>query len=89
LTISGDICVSLQKYNEALEYFDHAYSVDSVYCSCLYSKALMFEKTGDIRNIIKTWESVVNLYVREGFDVGPELDMPWEHIQMLKSKINM
>ena len=49
----------------------------------------MFEKTGDIRNIIKTWESVVNLYVREGFDVGPELDMPWEHIQMLKSKINM
>ena len=49
----------------------------------------MFEKTGDIRNIIKTWESVVDLYVREGFDIEPELDMPREHIQMLKSKINM
>lgn len=86
LTIAGDICKHLGKYDEAITYWDKAYEVNSEFCSCLYSKAFLFEEIGDTQKAVEAWQYVLDWHIREGFDIGPELELPIEKIKMLKQQ---
>lgn len=68
LTVAGDICRRLKKYNEAILYFDKAYLVDTGVCACLYSKAFTLEEMGEKQKAIEAWEYVIDWHIREGFD---------------------
>lgn len=86
LTFAGDICKKLKKYDEAIYYWDKAYAVDSEYCSCLYSKAFLFEEIGEKEKAIEAWQNVINWHLREGFDIGPELKLPTERLKILSQE---
>lgn len=87
LTIAGDICCALEKYSEAIAYFDRAYAADSGCAAALYSKAFLYEKTGEILKAIQAWKMIIEWHKREGFDLGPELQIPEERLYRLEQQI--
>lgn len=86
LTFLGDVCTDIGRYDEAVDYYDRAYKADSLYCSCLYGKAFLYEKSGNIEMAVKAWNEVIEWLEKEGFVYAGELDLPTAHLNDLMEK---
>lgn len=86
LSFLGDVCADMGRYDEAIEYYDRAYELDSSYCSSLYGKAFLYEKTGNIEMAICAWNDVLDWLNREGFIYAGELELPQARLNDLNKE---
>ncbi|MDF2542458.1 MAG: hypothetical protein K0S47_2176 [Herbinix sp.] len=86
-TGAGDICRSLKKYDEAIEYWDKAYEADTGSISCLFSKAEAYEEMGELTKAIETYQCIKNWLSRQGYD-SMEHEYPNKKIRELSEKCN-
>lgn len=81
----GDICNLLEKYDEALVYYDRAGEIGTYFCDELYCKASLYEKLGDYEKSHDMYMEIADILRRRGYDV--EADMAEESAKEVKNKI--
>ena len=67
--IASYVCRALKKYNEAIEYCDKSYELNSEYLDAVYSKAFCYEEMGDYQKAYATWLQIIETLKKEGYDV--------------------
>ena len=82
-TIAGDLCGKLGKYDEALIYWEKAYTENPKQISCLYSAAFQFENLGRKQEAVYAWQRIVRWHHENDLYQEHETDMPLEHIDIL------
>lgn len=69
----GEVCEKLKKYEEAIWCYDKAGEIGTFFFDELYSKAMLYEKTGDYGKACELYGEIAEKLRRKGFDV--EADM--------------
>ena len=82
----GEVCGKLEKYDEAIQYFDRAGAIGTPFYDELYCKAMLYEKTGKYREAYKLYQEIAGKLRKNGFDV--EADMAEESAKRLDMKKN-
>ena len=82
----GEVCGKLEKYDEAIQYFDRAGAIGTPFYDELYCKAMLYEKTGKYREAYKLYQEIAGKLRKNGFDV--EADMAEESAKRLDTKKN-
>lgn len=86
LTVAGDICRALGRFDEAFSYWDRAFLADSSYCACLYSKADAYEALGETGKAIAEYEGILKWNERQGFALGVEDRYARERLAALRKE---
>ena len=82
----GEVCGKLEKYDEAIQYFDRAGAIGTPFYDELYCKAMLYEKIGRDRDAYKLYQEIAEKLRKNGFDV--EADMAEESAKRLDMKKN-
>ena len=82
----GEVCGKLEKYDEAIQYFDRAGAIGTPFYDELYCKAMLYEKTGKYREAYKLYQEIAEKLRKNSFDV--EADMAEESAKRLDMKKN-
>jgi tetratricopeptide (TPR) repeat protein len=85
LNIAGDICKSLGRYDNAVDYWNKSYEINNEFCDTLYSKACMYMDLGRKEEAIKAWEVVIKWL--EEHQLEYETIWPKREIEKLKNKL--
>ena len=80
----GEVCGKLEKYDEAIQYFDRAGAIGTPFYDELYCKAMLYEKIGKDRDAYKLYQEIAEKLRKNGFDV--EADMAEESAKRLDMK---
>ena len=67
--IASYVCRALKKYDEAIEYCDKSYALNSEYLDAVYSKAFCYEEMGEYQKAYATWLQIIEAHKKEGYDV--------------------
>lgn len=67
--VAGYVCKALKKYNEAIEFADKSYELNSEYMDALYTKAFCQQEMGDYHQAYTTWQQIIQTLRKNGFDV--------------------
>lgn len=81
----GDICKNLNKYDEALGYYDKAGEIGTYFCDELYCKASLFDDIGEYRKAFEIYTEIAEKLKCRGFDV--ESEAAKESAKEVKKKI--
>lgn len=81
----GDICKELNKYDEAMEYYNKAGAIGTYFCDELYCKAWLYDDLGDYKKAYDAFMEIADTYRKRGYDV--EADMAEENAKEVKMKI--
>lgn len=84
LTVAGDICRALGRFDEAFSYWNKAFKLDSSYCTCLYSKAEAYEALGEINQAIEEYQGILKWNERQGFTGEAENRLANERLGALR-----
>lgn len=66
---AGDICRKLKKYNEALEYWNKALSLDDTFLDAKYSIGFCYEEMGEYEKAQDTWKELADELGKRGLEV--------------------
>ncbi len=80
----GEVCGKLEKYDEAIQYFDRAGAIGTPFYDELYCKAMLYEKIGKGRDAYRLYQEIAEKLRKNGFDV--EADMAEESAKRLDMK---
>ena len=80
----GEVCGKLEKYDEAIQYFDRAGAIGTPFYDELYCKAMLYEKIGKDKDAYKLYQEIAEKLRKNGFDV--EADMAEESAKRLDMK---
>lgn len=69
LTMAGDLCAQLGKYEEAVRHWDKAYACDPSQIACLFSKAEMYASTGRTGEAIRQFEEILAWLEAHGYNM--------------------
>ncbi len=67
--VAGYVCKALKRYDEAIEYCNKAYELSNEYMDALYTKVFCLQEIGDYRQAYTTWQQIIQVLRKEGFDV--------------------
>lgn len=67
--VAGYVCRALKKYNEAIEFANKSYELNSEYMDALYIKAFCQQEMGNYQQAYATWQQIVQTLRKNGFDV--------------------
>ena len=81
----GDIAKKLEKYDEALEYYNKAGEIGTYFCDELYCKAGLYEDMGDFINACEQYLKIAATLRARGYDI--EADAAEKDARDLKKKI--
>ena len=82
----GEVCGKLEKYDEAIQYFDKAGAIGTSFYDELYCKAMLYEKIGKYKDACKLYQDIAEKLRKNGFDI--EADMAEESAKRLDMKKN-
>ncbi|MBQ6862889.1 MAG: helix-turn-helix transcriptional regulator [Clostridia bacterium] len=71
--LGGDICAKLQKYDEAMLYYDKAGEIGTYFCDEKYCKASLYEDLGDTAAAAREYSEIAALLQNRGFDVEAQM----------------
>ncbi len=84
--IGSYVCRALKKYDEAIQYCDKSYELNSEYLDAMYSKAFCYEEMGNYQKAYGTWLQIIETLKKEGYDV--EVQREEKRAQACLEKIN-
>ena len=67
--VAGYVCKALKKYDEAIEFANKSYELNSEYMDALYTKAFCQQEMGDYQQAYTTWQQIIQTLRKNGFDV--------------------
>lgn len=82
----GDIAKKLEKYDEAMGYYDKAGEIGTYFCDELYCKASLFEDMGEYEKSADMYMKIHGILKDRGYDV--EAEMAKESAREVNKKIN-
>lgn len=87
LTGAGDICCRLERYEEAVSYWDRAYEADSMSISCWFSKAEAYVKMGRPMEAIGQYRQILSWLEEKGYDMEMESQYPLRRIREIEESM--
>ena len=81
-----DFLQKLEKYDEAIQYFNRAGAIGTPFYDELYCKAMLYEKIGKDKDAYKLYQEIAEKLRKNGFDV--EAGMAEESAKRLDMKKN-
>lgn len=81
----GDIAKKLEKYDEALEYYNRAGEIGTYFCDELYCKASLYEDLGDYEKAVEMHIKIAATLRQKGYDV--EADAAVKDAEEVKKKM--
>ena len=67
--VAGYVCKALKRYDEAIEFANKSYELNSEYMDALYTKAFCQQEMGDYQQAYTTWQQIIQTLRKNGFDV--------------------
>ncbi len=82
LSDAGYVCKALGRYDEAIDFYDKAFAINSDDASTLYGKACLFMDTGRDEEAIMAWQDVIDWNNSHGFSEANK----WPETEIAKRK---
>ena len=74
----------MEKYQEAIGYWDRAYEADSSSISCLFSKAEAYVQMGKAEKAVAQYEEILGWLQARGYDMKLESEHPMRRIEEIR-----
>lgn len=84
---AGDICRTLQRYDEAFIWWDRALELDQAYLDAAYSKGFCYEELGRWTEAHRVWTELVRELDRRGLVIEREFPTRQAEIALRKVKL--
>ena len=82
---SGDLCKSLQRYEEAFAHWKRALEMEPDWCDAAYSMGFCYEELGNYEKAWEVWHGIAESLIRRGFDA--ETNWPRQRAEQCQEKL--
>ena len=85
LTYAGDICKCLNKYDDAIAYWDKSFKIDNEIPDNLFSKVFLYQELDEKEKALEMWLEIICWLEQRGFHI----DVKWANTELEKLKKNL